>query len=91
MRRLNELTIREAVEGLKSGSFSSVDLIQACLDQVAALDGELRAFVTVLESQSKDQAALADKIIAHKGPALLLSNRFWVFLTRARIIFLPKG
>jgi len=67
MKKLNELTLKEAVEGLKSKAFSSYDLTKACLTQIDASDCELKAFVTVLKEEALEQARTADKTINDMG------------------------
>lgn len=58
--KLNELTIREALEGLKEKKFSSVELTQACLEQIEKLNLEINAFLTVSE-QAIGDAKKADE------------------------------
>lgn len=58
---LNELTINEAMEGLKSKKFSSVELTKACLEQIKKIDPKINAFITVCEKQALDEANKADK------------------------------
>ncbi len=67
MKKLNELTVLEAVEGLKSKIFTSYDLTKACLDQIADFDDELKAFVTILKAEALVQADSADRIIDRLG------------------------
>ncbi|MCL5434946.1 MAG: Asp-tRNA(Asn)/Glu-tRNA(Gln) amidotransferase subunit GatA [Patescibacteria group bacterium] len=62
--KLNSLNIKEANEGLKKKSFSSVELTKACLDQIRKLEGKLNAFVTVTENEALEQAQEADKLIS---------------------------
>ncbi len=58
--QLCSLTIEEALAGLRAGDFSSVELTQAYLDRIAAVDGEIRAYLTVTASQALAQAQQAD-------------------------------
>lgn len=67
MKKLNEFTLREAVEGLKSKAFSSYDLTKACLSQIDAVDTKLQAFITVLKEKALEQAKAVDKLIDAKG------------------------
>lgn len=69
MKKPNELTISEAVAGLKSGELSSAELTAACLDQIEARDGEIRAFLTVTREKALEQTRVADQEIADKGAA----------------------
>lgn len=67
MKKLNELTLIEAIDGLKKGAFTSVELTKACLDRIAKVEDRVKAFVTVVENRALDQAAKADKLIAKEG------------------------
>lgn len=58
--QLCSLTIEEALAGLRAGDFSSVELTQAHLDRIAAVDGEIHAYLTVTASQALAQAQQAD-------------------------------
>ncbi|MDO8621299.1 MAG: Asp-tRNA(Asn)/Glu-tRNA(Gln) amidotransferase subunit GatA [Candidatus Levybacteria bacterium] len=62
--KLNELTIKEAREGLKSKKFSSVELTKACLEQIKKHNKDLNAFITVTEKEALDQAKSADELIS---------------------------
>lgn len=66
--KLNELTIKEAKEGLKSKKFSSVELTKACLEQIKKHNPKLNAFITVCEKEVLDQAKKADQLL--QGEAL---------------------
>ncbi len=67
---LNQLTIKEALEGLKEKKFTSVELTQACLDQIEKLNPELNVFLTISEKALED-AKKADEERA-KGSTLPL-------------------
>ncbi|TSC85082.1 MAG: aspartyl-tRNA(Asn)/glutamyl-tRNA (Gln) amidotransferase subunit A [Parcubacteria group bacterium Gr01-1014_13] len=68
MKNLNELTIKEAGEGLKKKKFTSVELTQACLDRIKARNKEINAFITVCEESALEEAKIADGLI-HQGKA----------------------
>ncbi|OGH06053.1 MAG: aspartyl/glutamyl-tRNA amidotransferase subunit A [Candidatus Levybacteria bacterium RBG_16_35_11] len=70
--KLNELSIKQAVEGLKSKKFSSVDLLKACLGQIKAKDKSLNAFITVTEKEALGQAKRSDNLISQKADLPLL-------------------
>ena len=55
-----KLTVQQAVFGLRSGAFSSVELTRAMLGAVAARNGALNAFVWTDEADALRQAAAAD-------------------------------
>jgi aspartyl-tRNA(Asn)/glutamyl-tRNA(Gln) amidotransferase subunit A len=64
MSSLNQLTIREASELLKTGQISSVELTEACLERVDRVEEKVKAFVTVTGDLAMEQARQADKRIA---------------------------
>jgi len=64
---LNQLTIKEAQEGLSKKKFSAVELTKACLKQIKRLDKKINAFITVCEREALDQAEKADKLLSHQS------------------------
>ncbi len=67
MNKLNELTVVEAIKGLKKGDFSSTDLTVACLNQIEKIDPKIKAFLRVTEDIAMERAKEADNLIAEKG------------------------
>lgn len=71
---LNQLTIKEAKEGLKTKKFSSVELTTACLEQIKKHNPGLNAFITITEKEALESArkadALASQGLASQGDAL---------------------
>ncbi|MEZ4633514.1 MAG: Asp-tRNA(Asn)/Glu-tRNA(Gln) amidotransferase subunit GatA [Caldilineaceae bacterium] len=69
---LHELTIAGALTGLRRGDFSAVELTQALLDRIAAVDGDLHAYLTVTPELALAQAAAADqrRAAGEDGPLL---------------------
>ncbi|MBT6757388.1 MAG: Asp-tRNA(Asn)/Glu-tRNA(Gln) amidotransferase subunit GatA [Candidatus Jacksonbacteria bacterium] len=61
---LNELTIKQAQEGLRKKEFSATELAQSCLDRVAEKNDELNILVTITASEALEQAAKVDESIA---------------------------
>jgi aspartyl-tRNA(Asn)/glutamyl-tRNA(Gln) amidotransferase subunit A len=61
MTDLTDLTIKDAQALLQKGEIASVELTQAYLDRIAALDGTLRAFLTVTAEGALEQARQADE------------------------------
>lgn len=57
---LADLTLKQALDGLKTKKFSSVELTQAVLDAVAARDGEIGAYVSFDGEGALAQARAAD-------------------------------
>jgi aspartyl-tRNA(Asn)/glutamyl-tRNA(Gln) amidotransferase subunit A len=68
MEDLCFLNLKEALEGLKSKKFSSVELTKSCLDRIKKVDNQILAYLTVLENESLAQAKKCDYIISQKGP-----------------------
>ena len=73
---LFRLTIHEAARLLRRREISSVELTQAVLDRVNAVDNVVKAYLTVLPEAALADAAAADKALAEAGdvaelPALL--------------------
>ena len=60
---LNELTVKQASDGLKKGEFSSVELTISCLDRIKEQNGEINAFIAVTEKSALQEAKIADKMI----------------------------
>jgi aspartyl-tRNA(Asn)/glutamyl-tRNA(Gln) amidotransferase subunit A len=60
---LNQLTIKEAREGLRNKQFSSVDLTRDCLTQIKKHNSALNAFISVTEEEALMSAKKADKSI----------------------------
>jgi aspartyl-tRNA(Asn)/glutamyl-tRNA(Gln) amidotransferase subunit A len=58
--QLHQLTIHAALDGLRTGAFSAVELTQAMLDRVATVDGQVKAYLTLTREQALAQAAQAD-------------------------------
>ena len=65
------LTIAELEPLLRERQLSPVELVQACLDRIHALDGRLHAFITLMEVSALEEARAAEQTIAsggYKGP-----------------------
>ena len=71
MPELYDLTIAEAHDLLTKREVSSRELTRAVLDRIAAVDGRVRAYVTVTEDVALQQADAADKRIAAGDAAAL--------------------
>ena len=68
---LFHLTIAELAELIKSRKLSPVELTQAYLDRVEAVDGKVGAFIDLMADKALAQAEAAEKEIAagdYKGP-----------------------
>lgn len=62
---LNQLTIREAREGLRNKKFSSVELTKACLEQIKKHNKDLNAFIILTEKEALYAAQKADKLLSN--------------------------
>ena len=64
MTRLNWLSVQEAHGQLSSRQISSVELTQACLDQIDAVEARVQSFLALTPEAALDQAARADQMLA---------------------------
>ena len=65
------LTIAEASAGLRRKDYSPVDLTEACLGRIEALDGKLHSFITMTADRARAQARQAEQEFAsgkERGP-----------------------
>jgi Asp-tRNA(Asn)/Glu-tRNA(Gln) amidotransferase A subunit family amidase len=65
------LSVAEAARGLRSRSLSPVELTEAYLDRIAAIDGQLNAYITVTADLARRQARAAESELASgdwRGP-----------------------
>ena len=69
---LNELTLSELRSKLISREVSSREATQACLDRVAKVDGQIRAFLSYDARNALAQADAADQQLAAGAQAPLL-------------------
>jgi aspartyl-tRNA(Asn)/glutamyl-tRNA(Gln) amidotransferase subunit A len=69
---LHELTVLQARDALRRGEITAVQLTQALLDRIAALEPRLHAYLTVTEERALADAAAADRRRAHGDDAPLL-------------------
>ena len=68
MKKLNELTLIEALTGLKKGNFSSVDLVNACYDSINKHNNKVQAFITIIpREKSLELAKAVDRLILSDG------------------------
>lgn len=69
---LHELTIHEALAGMRTGDFSSVELTTALLARIEAVDPQVKAYLTVTPDLALAQAQTADARRARGDAAPLL-------------------
>jgi aspartyl-tRNA(Asn)/glutamyl-tRNA(Gln) amidotransferase subunit A len=67
-----DYTLVELAEALRSGAVTSVAATQAMLDQIVALDNDVRSYLTVTDEMALEQAAAADARRAGGEDATLL-------------------
>lgn len=71
-KELYQLTIHEALDSLRRGDFSSVDLTRSVLARVEATEGDVKAYLTLTAERALAQAEAADARRAAGGDAPLL-------------------
>jgi Asp-tRNA(Asn)/Glu-tRNA(Gln) amidotransferase A subunit family amidase len=64
MTNLTQLTLSDAVDGLKAKKFSSQEITQAFLDNIAASNETLNAYVVVTPDKAIDMAKASDAKLA---------------------------
>lgn len=74
MKKLNELTILEVLEGLKKGEVTSVDITKECLKQIKTYDGKVKSLITITEELALEEAKKADEEIKNKGAVVFESK-----------------
>ncbi len=74
-KKLNELSIIEARDGLRTKKFSSRELVQACLDQIQKHDPKIHAFLA-LNDQAVKQAEKADLNLPLGGIPIAVKDNF---------------
>ncbi len=72
MSNLTDLTITEALDKLRAGEITSVELTQAHLDQIEQYDEQVRAYITVTPELALEQARAADEARASGADQPLL-------------------
>ena len=59
---LNELSATQAVDKIRIGEITSEELLQACLDRVEQIDGEIEAWAYLNPDYALEQARKLDII-----------------------------
>ncbi|MBU1180039.1 Asp-tRNA(Asn)/Glu-tRNA(Gln) amidotransferase subunit GatA [Patescibacteria group bacterium] len=62
--KLNELTIKQAHDGLKSKDFSALDLINDCITAIEEKNADLNVYLTVFNDQAISDAKRVDRKIS---------------------------
>src|SRR5262249_60186417 len=60
---LLDLTITQAAPKLERGELSPVDLTEATLQRIGAVNKQLNAYITVCEQQARDAAQAVERLI----------------------------
>jgi aspartyl-tRNA(Asn)/glutamyl-tRNA(Gln) amidotransferase subunit A len=84
--KLNQLTIKDARESLKTKQLSSVELVKVCLEDIKKRNQNLNAFLTICENEALEQARQADGLIGDGQDLPLLGIPL-----AAKDIFSTKG
>ncbi|MBE2222532.1 MAG: Asp-tRNA(Asn)/Glu-tRNA(Gln) amidotransferase subunit GatA [Anaerolineae bacterium] len=69
---MDYLSLTEARDALRKGETTSVDLTQAMLDRIVALDNDVNSYLTITDEMALAQAAAADKRRANGDDTPLL-------------------
>lgn len=85
-KTLNKLNILEAIDGLRAGKFSSLEITQACLAAIKEKDGEIHACLLVDEAGALQAAKEADKRLK-EGNATILTGIPYL----AKDVLMTKG
>lgn len=64
---VNQLTIFDLTSRLRAREFSAREALQACLDRIKKVDGQVKAFLSYDEQDALRQADEADKVLAGKA------------------------
>lgn len=76
MSNLNQLTLKEAKEGLKTKKFSPVDLVKSCFDRINSVDQQLNAFVTLRRQEAIKEAEKVDITLPLGGIPIAVKDNF---------------
>lgn len=87
---LSQLTIVEAVKGLKEKKFSSRELVKAYLQRIQKVDKKVKAFLTVCGKQALEDAEKADKLIKN-DPQIFEKKALLGIPLSMKDIYLTKG
>lgn len=64
MAKLNELSLKETIEGLTAKRFSSKELVEECIVQIETLEPQINALVTPTFEEARTKAKEADKVLS---------------------------
>jgi len=68
--KLTDLTVREALAGLRNHDFSSRELTEAFLQRIDALEPQIHAYLTLTPDRALADADIADRLLKESNPDL---------------------
>ena len=71
-KTLHQLTVLQARAALRAGEITAVQLTQALINRITAVEHQVKAFLTTTPEQALEQAAEADRRRAEGDDAPLL-------------------
>jgi aspartyl-tRNA(Asn)/glutamyl-tRNA(Gln) amidotransferase subunit A len=74
MKPIHEMTAEELAGGVRAGSWTATEVLDATLERIRALDGRVHAFVHLCEEQARAEAAALDRRIAAGEPVPALAG-----------------
>lgn len=74
--KLNKLTLKETVDGLRQKKFSSTEIVSDCFDAIEALEPKLNAFVTITKDQALKEAEAADVSLPLGGVPIAIKDNY---------------
>lgn len=60
---LNELTVTQALDGLKKKTFSAEELVKSCFGKIKKVEEKVKAFITICEEDALKNAKKTDQLI----------------------------
>ncbi|MBL7159107.1 Asp-tRNA(Asn)/Glu-tRNA(Gln) amidotransferase subunit GatA [Candidatus Microgenomates bacterium] len=88
---LNQLTIKQAQEGLSKKKFSSLELTKACLERIKKIDKKINAFITVCEEEALVEARQADEILVQNNKDIFKEKSLLGIPFSIKDVFLTKN
>ncbi|MFZ2488149.1 MAG: Asp-tRNA(Asn)/Glu-tRNA(Gln) amidotransferase subunit GatA [Anaerolineae bacterium] len=91
MAELFRLTIHEAAALLRRREFSSVELTQAVLNRIQAVDPAVRAYLHIMPEVALERAAAADRLLARSEDPAALSPLLGIPLAIKDVILVENA
>ncbi|MCL4384373.1 aspartyl/glutamyl-tRNA amidotransferase subunit A [Patescibacteria group bacterium] len=76
MANLNELTLTQALVGLKNKDFSAAELVADCFKRITVVEPQISAFVTLNQKQALKDAQSADLSLPLGGIPIAVKDNF---------------